>query len=143
MCIGPQGSENISGQATLCFNGDKSDFHGSITSQDASLYVISGVKCVNTGEEISDNADGIEHDEELYSPAFYNIRIFDCDIGEVYDLQRVRAWSGEFCTFNCKCLSFVPEKIYCGDRAAMMTKQLLGQKMDGSKVLVGNISVRC
>ncbi|CAL4109160.1 unnamed protein product [Meganyctiphanes norvegica] len=144
MCLGTAGSERISGEATLCFNQAGTCFQGSIQAQDQSMYIITGTKTrrIMPCSEIFDEYIG---GEEQGSSIFYDIRVIDCDIGEEYNLKRVQGRTGDFCTFDCLCCSFTPEHVYRGQKADMMSQQLLGHALEGSysNVSTGHITISC
>ncbi|CAL4117179.1 unnamed protein product [Meganyctiphanes norvegica] len=148
MCLGQAGDEEICGQAMICFNDDRTGFQGSIKSEDNTMYVITGAKSKkrrNANNEGMGYSYLMEGEEQLGMPIFYDIRVVDCDIGEEYNLKRVRGSIGENATFNCNCLSFTVDNIYIGQKADMMVQQLLGHSMEGfhKSVQTGYISMRC
>ncbi|CAL4109157.1 unnamed protein product [Meganyctiphanes norvegica] len=144
MCLGKAGSERICGEATLCFNQSGTGFKGSIQTQDQSMYIITGTKSRRRMQGNETTGDYMVETEQGL-PIFFDIRVVDCDIGEEYNLKRVQGRTGEFCTFDCLCCSFTPEHVYRGQKADMMSQQLLGHALEGShsNVSTGLITITC
>ncbi|CAL4136582.1 unnamed protein product [Meganyctiphanes norvegica] len=150
MCLDEVGSVEISGEATLCFDVDGSGFKGSIAARDHTCYVITGVKCHRRaprgGLRPENEPISLAEDEgHLGQPVLFDVHVVDCDIGEEYSLQRVQGFNGDICTFTCACVNFTPDQVYRGQKAEVITKQLLGQTIASKRklVCVGNINLMC